>query len=114
MNGALPAGYVVVTPSAENVPVDAANADDPDFDGVPSQTVASNGYARRLIQVAVLECQAEGVRGAHEYPTNGNYLEMFITQAVDGAPEGGIYAEIVRTLTPNNSPDFHSNVKLVQ
>lgn len=114
IDGALPAGYVVVTPAGEDIPVDVANPDDPDFDGVPSQTVASNGQARRLVQVAVLQCQAEGVRGSHDYPTNGNYLEMFITEAVDDAPAGGIYAEIVRTLTPNNSPDFHSNVKLVQ
>ena len=114
INGALPAGYTVITPAAEDVPVDAANPDDPDYDGVPSQAVASNGPARRLVQVAVLECQAEGVRGSHEYPTNGNYLEMFITEAVDGAPAGGIYAEIVRSITTNNSPDFHSNVKLVK
>ncbi len=114
IEGALPAGYVVVTPAAADIPENADNPDDPDFDGVPSQAVASNGYERRLVQVAVLQCQAEGVKGSHEYPTNGNYLEMFITEAVDGAPAGGIYAEVVRTLTPNNSPDFHSNVKLVQ
>ncbi|MBL6933246.1 MAG: hypothetical protein ISR45_09880 [Rhodospirillales bacterium] len=114
IEGALPAGYVVVTPAAADIPENADNPDDPDFDGVPSQAVASNGYERRLVQVAVLQCQAEGVKGSHEYPTNGNYLEMFITEAVDGAPSGGIYAEVVRTLTPNNSPDFHSNVKLVQ
>ncbi|MHA1598560.1 MAG: hypothetical protein ACTSV1_07540, partial [Alphaproteobacteria bacterium] len=59
-------------------------------------------------------CQSEGVKGSHEYPTNGNYLEMFITEAVDGAPEGGIYAEIVRTLTPSNDPNFYANVKLVE
>jgi hypothetical protein len=114
IEGALPSGYSVITPSAANIPENASYPDDPDYDGVPSQSVASNGYARRLVQVAVLQCQAEGVKGAHEYPTNGNYLEMFITEAVDGAPAGGIYAEIVRTLTPNNSPDFHSNVKMVQ
>ncbi|NQU56061.1 MAG: hypothetical protein HQ513_02425 [Rhodospirillales bacterium] len=114
IEGALPSGYDVISPAAADIPDDAANSDDPDFDGVPSQSIASNGYQRRLIQVAVLQCQAEGVKGAHEYPTNGNYLEMFITEAVDGAPAGGIFAEIVRTLTPNNSPDFHSNVKMVQ
>lgn len=114
VNGALPAGYVVVTPAAEDIPLNATYPDDPDSDGVPSQNVASNGFARRLVQVAVLQCQADGVRGAHEYPTNGDYLEMFITEAVDGAPSGGIYAEIVRTLTTTNSPDFHSNVKIVQ
>lgn len=114
IEGALPTGYVVVTPSTADVPENLTYPDDPDFDGVPSQSIASNGYARRLVQVAVLQCQADGVRGSHEYPTNGNYLEMFITEAIDDAPAGGIYAEIVRTLTPSTSPDFHSNVKLVQ
>ncbi|MBT3238015.1 MAG: hypothetical protein HOL37_03340 [Rhodospirillaceae bacterium] len=111
---ALPSGFVTVTPMATDIPVDASHPDDPDYDGVPTATVADNGYSRRLVQVAVLQCQSEGVKGSHEYPTNGNYLEMFITEAVDGAPAGGIYAEIVRTLTPSNDPDFHANVKLVE
>ncbi len=114
ITGALPVGYTVVTPAAADIPVNATHPDDSDYDGVPIQPVASNGYARRLVQVAVLQCQAENVQGAHEYPSNGNYLEMFITEAVDDAPAGGIYAEVVRTLTPTNSPDFHANVKLVK
>jgi len=114
IEGALPPGFTTVSPTAADIPVNASFPDDPDFDGVPSQTVASNGHARRLVQVAVLQCQAEDVKGAHEYPSNGNYLEMFLTEAVDGAPAGGIYAEVVRTLTPTNNPDFHANVKLVK
>ena len=114
IEGALPGGYSTVTPTAPDIPVNAGFPEDPDYDGVPSLPVASNGYARRLVQVAVLQCQAENVKGSHEYPSNGNYLEMFITEAVDGAPAGGIYAEVVRTLTPTNDPDFHANVKLVK
>lgn len=110
----VPDGFDVVTPPGVDIPEDLANPDDPDFDGVPSQAVASNGYARRVVEVAVLQCIAEGVRGSHSYPTNGNYVEMFITEAVDGAPAGGIYAEIIRPLTTSNDPDFHANVHLVR
>ncbi len=111
VDGALPAGYTPVSPGGQSIPEDAANPDDPNYDGVPSQTVASNGYARRLVQVAVLQCVAEGVKGSHTYPTNGNFLEMFITESVE---DKAIYGEIVSPLSPSNDPDFHANVKLVQ
>ena len=114
LTSGLPVGYTLVTPLGAGIPVDIDYPDDSDYDGEPSQVVASNGYARRLVQVAVLQCQAENIKGAHEYPSNGNYLEMFITESVANAPAGGIYAEVVRTLTPTNSPDFHANVKLVK
>ncbi len=113
VNGALPAGYTLVSPAGPSIPVDPLNPDDPDYDGVPSQTVAANGYARRLMQVAVLQCIAEGVKGSHAYPTNGNFLELFLTQTVDDAPAGAIYGEIVSPLSPSNDPDFHANVKLI-
>ncbi len=109
--GALPGGYTLVSPAAPSVPVDPLNPDDPNYDGVPSQPVASNGYERRLVQVAVLQCVADGVNGSHTYPTNGNFVEMFITQTVDN--DKGIYGELVVPLSPSNDPDFHANVKLI-
>ncbi len=111
VDGAVPGGYILVSPAAPSVPVDPVNPDDPNYDGVPSQTVAPNGYARRLVKVAVLQCVAEGVKGTHAYPTNGNFVEMFITESVANK---AIYGEIIRPLTPSNDPDFHANVKLVQ
>ena len=111
VNGALPAGYTLVSPAGQSIPEDAANPDDPNYDGVPSQTVAANGYQRRLIEVAVLQCAADGVRGSHTYPTNGHFLEVFITESVE---DKNIYGEIVRALSPSNDPNFHANVKLVQ
>jgi hypothetical protein len=113
VNGALLEGYTPVSPGGPGIPEDAANPDDPDYDGMPSQTVAANGYARRLVQVAVLQCAADGVKGSHTYPTNGNFLEMFLTQSVNDIPAGNIYGEIVRPLSPSNDPDFHANVKLI-
>ncbi|MCH7694352.1 MAG: hypothetical protein IID50_12995 [Proteobacteria bacterium] len=111
VNGALPGGYTLVSPAGPSIPVDPLNPDDPDYDGVPSNTVAPDGYARRLMKVAVLQCIAEGVRGKHSYPTNGNFVEIFITEAVD---DKTIYAELVRPLSPSNDTNFHANVKLVQ
>ncbi len=61
----------------------------------------------------MLQCVAEGVQGDHTYPTYGNFLEMFVTQAIGKEPGGAIYGEIVRPLTPSNDPDFHANVKLI-
>ena len=58
----------------------------------------------------MLQCIAEGVKGKHAYPTNGNFVEIFITQTVQSK---AIYGEIVSPLTPSNDPDFHANVKLI-
>ena len=109
--GALPGGYTLVSPAGPSIPEDAAFPDDPNYDGVPSNTVAPDGYARRLMKVAVLQCMAEGVQGKHSYPTNGNFVEIFITQAVD---DKTIYGELVRPLSPSTDTAFHGNVKLVQ
>jgi hypothetical protein len=112
----LPAGYTTVTPPAASVPVaaDPANANDNDFDGVPTQTEAANGYARRLVQVAQLNCVAEGINGYGTYPTDGNYIEVFLTETVKDPPDAAIYGEVVRPLTTINSPQFHANVRLVE
>jgi Flp pilus assembly protein TadG len=114
IDGALPAGFTTVSPGAADIPEDITNPDDPDVDGVPSQAVAANGYARRLLKVAVLQCGSLGIKGSHTYPTNGNYVEAFVTQTVADAPAGGIYVEVVRQLTTTNEPDFHANVRLVK
>lgn len=114
LDGAPPAGFTVVTPPGVDIPEDLAHPDDPEFDGIPSQTVASNGPARRIAEVAILQCVANGVKGKHSYPTNGNYVEMFITEYVPDAPAGVIMGEVIRPLTTTNDPDFHANVELVE
>ncbi len=75
---------------------------------------ASNGAARRLVKVALLQCIADGVNGKGTYPTHGKFVEMFVTQEVRDPPDAGIYGEIVRALSPINEPEFHANVKLVK
>lgn len=114
VEGSVSSGFSEIIPPTASIPEDSANADDPNFDGVPSGTVASNGAMRRIVQVAILQCVAEGVSGSHVYPTNGKYLEMFLTEAVPEEPAGGIYGEIVRPLALTTTPDFHANVKLVR
>jgi len=114
LEGEVPAGYSEIVPPASEIPTDSTYPNDPAYDGVPSSEVASNGVKRRLVQVAILQCMADDVKGSHNYPTSGKYLEMFLTQSVPDAPAGGIYGEIVRPLTPTTTPDFHANVKLVR
>ncbi len=115
-SGDIPAGYTEVTPPTSDVPVaaDSANADDPAFDGEPSQPVASDGPARRLVEVAVLKCDFYDVRGDGTYPTEGNYLEVFLTEYVQDPSNAAIYGEVVRALSPLNAPEFFSNVQLVE
>ncbi len=112
----LPAGYVLVDPPAVKLPkaADPAQDKNPWFDGIPDQTPASNGYKRRLIQVAVLNCLAENVKGSGTYPSNGNYVEMFVTEPAAAPPDMRIFAEVAGTLTPATAPDFHANVQLIQ
>lgn len=114
IDGALPTGFAVVTPPGVDIPVDAADPDNPFVDGIPSTLVAENGHARRLVQIAVLQCSALGVKGSHTYPTSGAYVEAFVTQTVEDAPAGGIYVEIHRPLTTTNDPEFHANARLVE
>ncbi len=114
--GELPPDFEIVVPPGADVPVaaDSAKIHDPDYDGVPSRPVASNGPARRLLKVAILNCLADNVKGHGTYPTNGNYVELFVTEHMKSPPNAAIYAEIVRPLTSLNSPDFHANVQLVE
>ncbi len=108
----IPSGYVEVNPPVTNVPADPSNADDNEFDGEPTGTVASNGAARRFMQVAQLQCIADNVHGKGTYPTDGNYIEVLITEYVPDPPNAAIYGEIIRALTPSNAADYHANVEL--
>lgn len=109
-----PAGYTAVAAQPPDVPVDPANPDNPNFDGEPSQAVASDGPARRIIEVALLKCATYDIHGSGSYPTEGNYLDMFVTEYVQDPPNAAIYGEVLRALTPLNSPEFYSNVMLVE
>jgi hypothetical protein len=121
-DGTLPTGYDLITPPSAAVPVAAStsNKDNPNYDGVPR---ASNptaygdvekDYERRVVQVVQLECTTLGVKGKHDYPTQANYLEIFITESMQNPPNADLYGEVIRSLSPINTPEFHANVKLIR
>jgi hypothetical protein len=120
----LPSGFTVVTPTpaGPSVPhaANPANEHDPNYDGVPRSSRPpyyndpTKDYARRLVQVVQLQCASNGVKGKHDYPTQANYLEMFITEYMASPPEAHLYGEVVRPITPTNSPEFHANVRLIR
>jgi Flp pilus assembly protein TadG len=120
--GTLPAGFTMVDPPPISVPVAAvpANKDDPNYDGVPRPTNPpyhndpTKDYSRRLIQVVQLQCTSNGVKGKHDYPTQANYLEVFLTESMQNPPVADMYGEVVRALTPTNTPEFHANVRLIR
>ena len=45
---------------------------------------------------------------------NGNYIEVFITEYMLDPPNTALYGEVIRALTPLNSPEFFANVDLVE
>jgi hypothetical protein len=97
-------GYTIVTPPGPNIP--AA--------GVPVNPPVI-GPQRRVIKVAVVQCQALGVIGNTDIDLRDmQVIEMFFTEpAEDSGGNKGIYGEIVRTLTSLNSPDLHTNIRLL-
>ena len=113
---AMPDDFITVTPAGPSVPVasDPADSNDNAEDGVPDQPVASNGPQRRIVQVAQLNCIAENIHGKGTYPTEGNYVEVFLTESVKTPPDSAIYGEVVRALSAANAPEFHANVRLVR
>ena len=118
----LPAGYQTITPPSASVPVttDTAKRDNPLYDGEPRATNPpyykdpTKDYKRRLVHVVQLQCKSNDVKGKHDYPTQANYLEVFITEDVKAEPNANLYAEVVRKVTPTNSPEFHANVRLIR
>ena len=121
-DGTLPEGYEKITPPAASIPVAAStsNQHNPDYDGVPRSTNptaygdVTKDYKRRLVQVVQLQCTSLDVKGKHEYPTQANYLEIFITEHMKDPPNADLYGEVVRSLSPTNNPEFHANVRLIR
>jgi Flp pilus assembly protein TadG len=113
-------GYELVEPSAAAIPEDPGHEHDPNYDGRPRLTNPTahgdpeQDHSRRLIQVVQLQCTTLDVKGKHEYPTQANYLEIFITENMQNPPNADLYGEVVRSLSPTNNPEFHANVKLIR
>lgn len=97
--------------------VNNTTPNDNNVDGVPpaTETVSSQGQARRLIKIAVADCLTHAFQGNASIPAEGTYVEIFLTEEATGPNDGAtIYGEVVRGLEPRTSFEFHGNVRLVE
>lgn len=79
--------------------------------GNPVNNTPVDDPRRRVIEVVMLNCNADNVKGnGGPYNSNGKYFEMFVTEYVD--KDHTIYGEIVRGITPGNSNKLHANISL--
>lgn len=101
INGALPAGFTVITPPATDLPTG----------GAPSSTPSTN-IKRRVVQVAVLRCIAQDVKGSGTFSTNGRYVETFVTEGMPNVKDD-LFGEIINPINESNSANFHANVFLL-
>jgi hypothetical protein len=51
--------------------------------------------------------------GKHDY-RHRQILEIFITESMQNPPNADMYGEVIRSLSPTNTPEFHANVKLIR
>lgn len=103
--------------AAATIPTDAGDPDNNYVDGEPplSQTVSTQGQARRLMKIAIADCASHSFQGNATIPAKGSYVEIFITEESGGASnQAEIHGEIVRGLTAKTSLEFHGNVRLVE
>lgn len=112
-------GWIEVYPekyglTSPMIPVDATNPTDLWKDGVPEDTPAPNGYKRRLLNVAILDCTNNTIQGNSSAPGTAQYISIFLTQVSPDPPDSRIIGEIVQALTPNTSFEFHGNVRLIE
>jgi hypothetical protein len=112
-------GLQTTTSPDTAIPVSAADPTNPDVDGVPDDPsdVSATGQARRVVTIAVANCQdiVGGFQGSSDLPANGVYVELFITEKA-APPSGGVtvYGEIIRAIKARTSIEFHGNVRLVE
>jgi Flp pilus assembly protein TadG len=114
-------GYSLVDPSlypaAAVIPSNPGSPDDvwTDGDPPPGQTVSFKGQDRRIVRINVMNCVNNDVSGKGTYPSEGGYVEMFITEPSQDPGDGAsIWGEFVRKLDPRISLEFHGNVRLVE
>ena len=97
----LPAGFTTITPPSADIPAS----------GVPSSTPSTN-IKRRVVQVAVLRCVAQDVKGSGTFSTNGRYVETFVTEGMPNVSDD-LFGEIIHPIDESNSANFHANVFLL-
>lgn len=133
-----PGSWVHITPPGTMWPEDP---DDPpnDYAVIPDSNAPAptSNVERRVLTIPVLNCEALGVKGSGDYPTLGQFVQVYISECScsggactngTGTPEvceagplsnGDVWAEVIGPLTPQTglaagAPNaVHVNVKLV-
>lgn len=104
-------------PLAAIIPEYPTDVDNNNRDGwpPPGQTVAPQGYKRRLMKIAVANCYSNAFSGNGTISGEGAYIEYFLTrQAGDASTGATIYGEIVGGIVARTSVEFHGNVRLTE
>ena len=94
-----------------------ADQDNNDLDGLPppGQTVSTKGYERRVMKIAVADCETHSFTGNATIPAEGSYIAIFISeQAGDSSNGATIYGELIGGITARTSVEFHGNVRLTE
>lgn len=104
-------------PLAAVIPEEPADPDNNFLDGLPppGQTVSAFGQARRLVKIAVANCQTNAFSGNATIPGEGVYVEIFLTEESGASGNGAtIYGEFVGAIDAKTSVEFHGNVRLTE
>lgn len=120
----LPAGFTAIhATSSPGVPVAPCASEenekkkkgqcdtlDPEIDGVAEQNPPVADPNRRVVEVVVLKCVQDNVKGnGGPYPNYGQFVEVFLTESVDSSHT--IYGEILRRITPRNAEKLSNSIK---
>jgi len=136
----LPPGHTwtLIAPAGWNWPEDPDNPGS-DYAVIPDSNAPAptTNMERRVLTIPVLNCESLGVKGSNEYPTLGQFVQVYVSECScsgggctngTGTPEvceegplsnGDIWAEVIGPLTPQtafsvgNPNAVMVNVKLV-
>lgn len=104
-------------PDAGIIPAYPTDVNNNDRDGFPPeyQPVSPQGYKRRLMKIAVVNCIEHDFNGLASIPGDGVFIEYFLTQQAGTSSEGAaIYGELVGGIEARTSVEFHGNVRLTE
>ena len=102
-------------PTAAILPEYPTDVDDNDRDGWPPPGRDVQGYKRRLMKIAVANCNTNTFQGLATIPGEGIYIEYFLTEQAGTSSEGAtIYGELVGGIDARTSVEFHGNVRLTE
>ncbi len=110
----VPAGFSTVTSPGISIPTATGGEDPTDeaLDGVPDPpAVPSTDFKRRVITAAVGTCEGAADDLSQPIIIKSRFIEMLISER---SQDSIIFGEVIGPVTPQNSPNFHTNVQLVE